>query len=231
MDTKDPFLTAQLITYLGNKRSLLPFLGRGVERVQEKLGKKKLRILDGFSGSGVVSRLLKTQASFLWANDLEDYCEALNKCYLANRSEVDLEGIKKTAASLEGRKLEGRKSPGFIEKNYAPKNDTDIRAGERVFYTNRNAKILDNLKALIFKEIPETERHFFLAPLLVQASIHTNTSGVFKGFHKKDGLGCFGGRGENALDRIKKEIPGVVEVMIHTEPFPDHDEELETDKS
>ena len=132
MDTNDPFLTAQLITYLGNKRSLLPFLGRGVEHVQEKLGKKKLRILDGFSGSGVVSRLLKTQATFLWANDLEDYCEVLNKCYLANRSEVDLEDIKKTAALLEARKLEGRESPGFIEKKIMPRRTMRISAPANV---------------------------------------------------------------------------------------------------
>jgi adenine-specific DNA-methyltransferase len=42
--------------------------------------------------------------------------------------------------------------------------------------------------------------------LLVKASIHNNTSGVFKGFHKKDGIGHFGGKGENALTRIKGEI-------------------------
>lgn len=31
-------------------------------------------------------------------------------------------------------------------------------------------------------------------------------------------------------NNIKEEISGIVEVMIHTEPFPDDDEELETDK-
>lgn len=31
-------------------------------------------------------------------------------------------------------------------------------------------------------------------------------------------------------NRIKEEIPGIMEVMIHTEPFPDDDDELETDK-
>ncbi len=206
MHKTDPFLTSQLITYIGNKRSLLPFIGRGVEHVQKKLGKKKLKVLDGFSGSGVVARMLKSHASELWVNDLEDYCEVLNKCYLTNRSSVDLRRLEATARSLDRRKLAPRKTPGFIEKHYAPKDDQNILPGERVFYTNCNAKILDNLKELIFKEIPAAERHFFLAPLLAEASIHTNTSGVFKGFHKKNGLGWFGGQGENALDRIKKEI-------------------------
>ena len=54
---------------------------------------------------------------------------------------------------------------------------------------------------------------FFLAPLIVQASIHTNTSGVFKGFHKKDGIGHFGVKGENALYRIKSDIKLDVPVL------------------
>ncbi len=34
----------------------------------------------------------------------------------------------------------------------------------------------------------------------------------------------------NIEHRIMEELPGIVEVMIHTEPFPDDDDELETDK-
>jgi cation diffusion facilitator family transporter len=30
-------------------------------------------------------------------------------------------------------------------------------------------------------------------------------------------------------NRVKQEIPGIVEVLVHTEPFPDDDDELETD--
>ena len=217
MKTDDPFLSSQLITCIGNKRSLLPFINRTVEGIKKRLDRKKLKVLDGFSGSGAVSRLLKEHASELWANDLEDYCEILSRCYLTNRSGVDLKRIEETVRALNVRKLSPKKNPGFIEKNYAPKNDDNIRPGERVFYTNRNAKILDNLKSFIFAEVPAGERPFYLAPLLVQASIHTNTSGVFKGFHKKNGLGWFGGRGENALDRIKKEIFLEMPVLGKTE--------------
>lgn len=202
----DPFFTSYLITYIGNKRSLLPFINRGVEKVKERLGRKKLVTLDGFVGSGATARLLKHHSSELWVNDLEDYCEVINKCYLSNRSEVDLDYINSTIHWLNENKLEGIKEHGFIERNYAPKNDDDIWEGERVFYTNKNARILDNLKRLIKENINKEQKHFFLAPLIVKASIHTNTSGVFKGFHKKDGLGHFGGRGENALTRILAEI-------------------------
>jgi len=206
IDFDNQFFTSQLITYIGNKRRLLPFINQGIENIKRKLGKEKLVVLDGFSGSGAVSRLLKYHASELWVNDFEDYCEVISKCYLANKSEVDFDYLDKTIRWLNENKLKHRNKIGFIEKNYAPADDNNIKTGERVFYTNKNAKIIDNLKSLIFKNISQDRRHFFLAPLIVEASIHTNTSGVFKGFHKKNGNGWFGGKGENALTRIKKEI-------------------------
>jgi adenine-specific DNA-methyltransferase len=80
-----------------------------------------------------------------------------------------------------------------------------VQPGERVFYTNDNARTIDNVRELL-NDFPEPYRTLCLAALLVKASIHNNTSGVFKGFHKKDGIGHFGGKGENALTRIKGEI-------------------------
>jgi adenine-specific DNA-methyltransferase len=198
-------LTSQLITYIGNKRKLIPFLYKGFLRVRENLNKEKLIVFDGFAGSGAVSRLLKIFAKELHVNDLKDYAETLNRAYLANKSEVNLEQLKKYIDWLNKNKLKGTDAPGFIETNYAPKDDNNVQPGERVFYTNINAKIIDNLRRLIEK-VPKEYRHFCLASLLVKASIHTNTSGVFKGFHKRNGVGHFGGRGENALERIKKEI-------------------------
>ncbi|PKM97415.1 MAG: DNA modification methylase [Elusimicrobia bacterium HGW-Elusimicrobia-1] len=205
IDFDAPFLTSRLITCIGNKRSLLPFINSAVAEVKKRLGKKKLSALDGFAGSGAVARLLKYHASELWVNDMERYSEVLNGCYLSNRSEVDIDYIQNTINSLNARKSDdgGR---GFIAKNYAPENDNDIKSGERVFYTSANAGAIDNIKRIIFSEIPGAQRNFFLAPLLVEASIHTNTSGVFKGFHKKSGVGCFGGRGGFALSRIKGGI-------------------------
>jgi len=161
--------------------------------------------LDGFSGSGVVSRLLKYHSKYLVSNDLEDYAWIINKCYLANKSEVDLPKISATIKRLN-EEADANPKGGFIYENYAPKDDNAIQAGERVFYTGVNAKKIDTLKELIYSNIAECERHFYLAPLIVASSIHTNTSGVFKGFHKKNGIGHFGGAGENALVRIKKEI-------------------------
>jgi adenine-specific DNA-methyltransferase len=206
VDFSSPYFKEQLITYIGNKRSLLPFINEGVEYVKTRLNKKKLSCLDGFAGSGSVARLLKHHAHRLVVNDLEKYSETINKCYLTNRSGVDLVRLSETISYLNSKKQAGTKKLGFIETNYAPKNDNSIKAGERVFYTNTNAKIIDNLINLIDKEVEPKMRLFCLAPLIVAASVHTNTSGVFKGFHKKNGIGHFGGAGENALFRIKGEI-------------------------
>ena len=205
LDLKNPFLNSHLITYIGNKRSLLPFLYQAFMKVRKKLGNRKMIILDGFVGSGAVARLLKSFANELHVNDLEDYVETLNSAYLANESEIDPNKLEEYINWLNKNKLKANTAMGFIEKNYAPKNDNDVQSGERVFYTNTNARIIDNLRRLI-DEIPQKYRRFCLASLLVKASIHTNTSGVFKGFHKHNGNGHFGGSGENALSRIKKEI-------------------------
>lgn len=206
LDLKNPFFTSHLITYIGNKRRLLPFLHQGFSKIRDRIGKDKLVVFDGFVGSGASARLLKTFASELHVNDLEDYAETVNQAYLANKADVDLNKLTGHIDWLNKNKLKTKiRRPGFIEQNYAPKDDSRVELGERVFYTNINARIIDNVRRLI-DEIPEPYRTFALASLLVKASVHNNTSGVFKGFHKRNGIGHFGGQGENALTRIKQEI-------------------------
>lgn len=200
------YLKNQIITYIGNKRSLLDFIGYAYDTAVKRLGKKDLSCFDGFSGSGIVSRFFKEKgASKVIANDLELYAKIISECYLSNKSEVDLLQIENLTKFLESTKLSGDSSfsypTGIIELFYAPEDDNNIRQFERVFYTNSNAKILDNTRA-------RTENIYVLAPLLAEASIKTNTSGVFKGFHKDSHtkIGKFGGTKEAALSRILSEI-------------------------
>ena len=47
------YLSRQLLTYIGNKRALLGHIGRALEQVKRRLGKRHLQVLDAFSGSGV----------------------------------------------------------------------------------------------------------------------------------------------------------------------------------
>ncbi len=206
LDLRTSFFSSRLITYIGNKRRLLPFLYRGFLGVRKRLGGRRWAVLDGFAGSGAVARLLKAFSGELHVNDLEGYSQTLNRAYLANASEVERPALEDHIRRLNARRSEASPDgPGFIEKHYAPRDDRRVRPGERVFYTNANARIIDNLRRLI-DEVPEAYRHFCLASLLVESSVHTNTSGIFKGFHKCGGVGHFGGKGENALTRILGEI-------------------------
>lgn len=196
------YLTTQILTYLGNKRSLLQFLGQGVERVRKALGGRKLSFFDAFSGSGIVSRFMKKHSHKIIANDLERYSEIVNLCYLTNRTSIDWNDFN-TVFDDYVHYAEEHMTPGVITQQYAPADDSDIKPGERVFYTRENAMILDSARDAIAKVVPSKYFNLILAPLLAEASIHPNTSGVFKGFYKgRNGIGAFGGEGKNALPRI-----------------------------
>lgn len=192
------YLKDQIITYIGNKRKILPFIQASLD----KIGMKDYHFLDLFSGSGIVSRLAKVHgAKKIIANDLEYYSMVLNSVFLRNE-----EGDKKEFEEMKQYILSKPSWEGWVCENYAPKNDDDIQRGERCFYTRENALLIDSyLESL--KELPCEVADMFLAPLIYEASIHTNTSGVFKGFYKnKQGIGQFGGEGKNALQRILGKI-------------------------
>ena len=210
MNENPAFLSEQLITYIGNKRSLLGFIEEAVEYVKKDLNKDKLECLDLFSGSGIVSRFLKKHSSLLCVNDLELYSNIINHCYLANKDEINLEKLKDLHEKLISKTKEdiSKGNKGFISELYAPKDLDSIQSGERCFYTPRNAKYIDCMRQNIQSLVPSEYQQFFIAPLLSEASVHANTAGIFKGFYKnsKTGIGQFGGNGKNALSRICSDI-------------------------
>ena len=211
MNEKNEYLAKQIITYIGNKRALLNFIGEGINQVQKKLGKNKLRIIDVFSGSGIVARYFKQFSDLLIVNDLEKYSTVINECYLSNETEINLPQLRDYYNNIV---LEAEKKTvkGIISELYAPADDNNIKRDERVFFTSRNAMYIDTVRQLI-EQIPKDNQKYFLAPLLSEASIHANTPGVFKGFYKNKltGIGQFGGIDRNALPRITGNI---------TLPFP-----------
>jgi adenine-specific DNA-methyltransferase len=203
---KREFLSEQLITYIGNKRTLLAFIGDGIKKVQSRLHKNKLCMFDVFSGSGIVARYFKQFSDLLIVNDLEKYSTVINECYLTNKDELNMILLHKYYYDILD-EVNNRLIKGLISELYAPKNDKNIKADERVFYTSRNAMYIDTVRQTIGK-LPQKEQKYFLAPLLSEASIHANTSGVFKGFYKnkKTSIGQFGGLNKDALCRITGDI-------------------------
>lgn len=203
-DNEHPaYLSEQLITYIGNKRALLHFIGQGLDMVRQRLGKERITSFDVFSGSGVVARYLKRYSERLVANDLEFYSYIINSCYLANRSSLNQKELEHWYGWLISQLTEEKLMPGFISEFYAPKDMNHIQKGERCFYTPRNARYIDTARTLI-EQVPHPLRHYFIAPLLAEASVHANTAGVFKGFYKntETGTGQFGGKKGDALKRI-----------------------------
>ncbi|MCL2007503.1 MAG: DNA adenine methylase [Treponema sp.] len=211
-DENQDFLTQQIITYIGNKRSLLEFITKGIEIVQNRLGKEKLDIFDVFTGSGIVARQFKQFSNYLLVNDLEKYATVTGECYLSNKDDIDLPALRDMHSNLLSDMETMPLKEGIITKLYSPKNDNYIEKDDRVFYTRRNAMYIDTARDYI-QSIPTEYQKYFLAPLIAKASVHANTSGIFKGFHKnkETGLGQFGGSNNDALFRIKGDI---------TLPFP-----------
>ena len=90
------FLTKQILTYMGSKRKFLNKLDDIIGEIKIKLKKKDISIAEGFSGSGIVSRLLKNRVMGsdsenlkpLYVNDIAGYAKTLNQCYLT--SNLDL---------------------------------------------------------------------------------------------------------------------------------------------
>src|SRR3990172_6917684 len=78
MFLSDPYLTDQLIPYIGNKRKLLPMIRSAIEATGLRAG----AFCDVFAGSGVVSRLAKRMGFRVIANDWEPYSQVINSAYI-----------------------------------------------------------------------------------------------------------------------------------------------------
>lgn len=201
------FVLQPMITYIGNKRKLVPWI---VEVIEETVGSHSLRIFDGFAGSGVVSRALMPFCSELHTNDMEYYSYVLLRCFLETPSLEQTVRIDKCFEEMDilCQNMDKNGVTGFISRLYSPKNTDNPAADERVFYTRENALIIDTLLKYI-SGVDTDLKNYLLGPLLIKASINVNTAGVFRGFYKKDGIGHFGGTGENALERILAPIQPV----------------------
>jgi adenine-specific DNA-methyltransferase len=210
-ETVPQSLTSGLISYIGNKRRILPQLASELSPLLRRRGSTSF--LDPFCGSGAVSRLARYLGCAVWANDWEPYAQTVTGAYLEN-SPADLERL---FAPFGGRRvlydrLNSCREPSrpYISLHYAPRETEHPRIGEeRLFYTAENARFIDAVRDEIDRLIaPDTTntdaarvRRMLLASLVHQASVHANTSGVFKAYHRG-----FGGLGRDSLSRILRPM-------------------------
>ena len=205
--TMNPYYNEQIMTYMGNKRKIIPYIEEIINSIKVSMGKNKLDIGEGFSGSGIVSRLFKNHANKLYTNDLAGYSKTINNCYLANPSKETLNEIQKYLDDANAFvNCHNNNEKKFIQLHWAPQNDKNIQEGERVYYTTENARRIDSFREYINNNVSNEYQHYLLAPLLVEASIHNNCSGNFAAFYKKNDIGHYGGKNENDLKRITKNI-------------------------
>lgn len=213
-EDQSAFRIAQLIPYLGNKRSLLPSLGPLFHSlVQPEPG---ARFLDPFMGSGSVARMARSMGYQVYANDWEPYALALARCWLVLRPTDIHSAFSGQAESVyehwnRMHPLDPRcdvqplaEGPEYFSRYYAPAcTEAPVLGKERMFYTAENARFLDRVRYRLDAEYPASgdcsaARDALLGSLIVEAATHANTSGVFKAYHRG-----FGGHSGNALSRIK----------------------------
>lgn len=190
---------------MGNKRKLLSQINNVLDTIQCDLGQSDLSIGDGFSGTGIVSRLFKIRASILYTNDIAGYSKTLNECYLATPNEHDLEQIHDYIDRANDLDFEKVAKP-WISKHWAPHQEI-ITTNDRVYFTHENGKRIDIIRDFIACEVPPKFQPYLLAPLIMEMSIHTNTNGQFAAFYKGETeCGMYGGKKQVDLKRITQPI-------------------------
>lgn len=194
-----------MITYIGNKRKLVPWIMEIIQSIYNNLDKKPLRIFDAFAGSGVISRALMPFCYELHSNDMELYSYVLLRCFLETPTPSQQQLIQFHFQQIT-QLCQSPSYIGFITKLYSPLQTSSPQPNERCFYTHENALIIDTILNYISTYVSNDLQHYLLGPLLIKASINVNTAGVFRGFYKKNGVGHFGGVAENALERILAPI-------------------------
>ena len=196
----EAYVLQPMFTYLGNKRKLLGAIDQAATLVREQLGGRRLRVMDAFSGSTVVARLLAAHASELHANDMEPYAHLAACCFLGAPTE---EQRGRIAAHLAAMNALTVFAPGLVATHYAPRDTSSVQPGERAFFTRENAERVDTWRAYVEEHVQADVRPWVLCPVLVQMSLRANTMGHFKAFCKdKDNLGSFARVGKRALDAM-----------------------------
>jgi adenine-specific DNA-methyltransferase len=207
----EEYIHQPMFTYLGNKRKLLDFIEEQVNHVKKKLKKDKLVTMDGFSGSGVVARMLSTHSSELHTNDLELYADVSAGCYVKQPTKAQQEKIAKHIEKMNELAEKGPYVEGIMTKWYAPKDTEKPTAGEVCFFTRENAKIIDTMREYIEKKVENELTDWCLGPLLIQASTHANTMGHLSSFFKdENNVGTFHkseASYRHASDPIRLECP------------------------
>lgn len=181
---------------------MLPLIRQAIERTEVQSGV----FVDYFAGSGVVSRLAKWLGFQVVANDWEPYSRPINWAYVASNRPPPFAGVGGAEAAFE-RLNALLPIEGYVTRHLCPRDDQAYDpARDRLFYTRSNGGRIDAIREQIAGweangVVSPEERDYLLAALLYAACYVSNTSGVFKGFHRG-----WGGATGTALYRILSQL-------------------------
>jgi len=166
------------LQYIGSK---YPLLGWLKQSILEKTGLTSLidvRIADLFAGTGIVSHLFRSEGSVVFSNDAELYSSIITNAFVTGIYNETVEAfLEETNAELDGGAH--MDCVGFITRNYSP-------IGERMFFTEENAKRIDYVRQRIEEaDLITTDRTFLLACLLVAADSVSNVPAVYGSYLKE----------------------------------------------
>ena len=200
-DTEE-YVYAQLIPYIGNKRKLLDIINQAVELTGVKNG----TFVDLFSGSTVVARFAKQLGFRVLSNDWEPYSEQIAFGTVVLN---EVPKFTKLGGCENVFKILNDVVPieGYVTKHLCPSDDENLNhESDRLFYMRKNGMKIDAMRELISTWVDEgkitsLEFGFIMASFMYSASYVSNTSGVFKGFHRG-----WGGSNGTAQYRICSDI-------------------------
>ena len=200
-DTEE-YVFSQLIPYIGNKRKLLDIIHQAIKLTNIENG----TFVDLFSGSTVVSRFAKKLGFRVLSNDWEPYSEqiAIGTVVLNEIPKFENFGGVERVFDLLNNVVP---IEDYITKHLCPTDDEKLdHEKDRLFFMRKNGMKIDAMRDLILKwveenKISQTEFSYLMASLLYSVSYVSNTSGVFKGFHRG-----WGGSNGTAQYRICSDI-------------------------
>lgn len=244
----DKYLTDNIITYLGNKRKLLTFINDEINKIisndkdLSSKNKADIKVLDIFSGSGIVSRSFRKSGYTVLSNDLEVYTKPINETFIST-SETELNAIfseipeklikfyekhhltyldnhaknsyDRTVFMLNSvRDLGAAQSYPYFQLYYSAKDtkNPDFER-ERIFYTQENGRFIDTVLELVNNLNIFNER----AKNIILASLfHKMTTNINTSGTMKGFHNGWGGTGGAALERILGDIM-IERIVLPTE--------------
>ena len=155
------------MNYIGSKQKLSGFIKQSIYSVVGTNIADKI-FCDLFAGTGVISRIFKTEVKQIISNDIEYYSFVLNRNYIGNHTAIDYQYLIDELNNTKG--VSGRIFVEYSENGQA----------QRKYFSEYNGKKIDAVRQKIeyWKnkgELTDNQYYFLLASLLESADKVGNT--------------------------------------------------------